>query len=50
VAGDMHRSGLCVYKVKPAIHRTVGLTAYPSLAELNERVDIVDRSPPAGIP
>lgn len=42
VAAYLHRSGLRVYPVNPAITELFGLTAYPSLAELPERVDIVD--------
>jgi predicted CoA-binding protein len=42
VAAYLHRSGLRVYPVNPAITELFGLTAYPSLADLPERVDIVD--------
>ena len=42
VAAYLHRSGLRVFPVNPAIRELFGLTAYPSLAEVPERVDIVD--------
>jgi hypothetical protein len=42
VAAYLHRNGLRVYPVNPAITDLFGLTAYPSLADLPERVDIVD--------
>jgi uncharacterized protein len=42
VASYLHRSGLRVYPVNPAITELFGLTAYPSLADVPEPVDIVD--------
>jgi predicted CoA-binding protein len=42
VAAYLHRSGLRVYPVNPAITELFGLTAYPSLADVPEPVDIVD--------
>jgi hypothetical protein len=42
VAAYLHRAGLRIYPVNPAITELFGLTAYPSLADLPERVDIVD--------
>jgi uncharacterized protein len=42
VATYLHRSGLRVFPVNPAIRELFGLTVYPSLADLPERVDIVD--------
>ncbi|HEY3606814.1 MAG TPA: CoA-binding protein [Pseudonocardiaceae bacterium] len=42
VAAYLHRNGLRVYPVNPAITELFGLTAYPSLADLPEPVDIVD--------
>jgi predicted CoA-binding protein len=52
VAAYLHRSGLRVYPVNPAITELFGLTAYPSLADLPERVDIVDvfRRPSVVVP
>jgi predicted CoA-binding protein len=42
VASYLHRSGLRVYPVNPAITELFGLTVYPSLADVPEPVDIVD--------
>jgi hypothetical protein len=42
VALYLHRGGLRVFPVNPGITSLFGLTAYPSLADLPERVDIVD--------
>ena len=42
VAAYLHRSGLRVYPVNPAITELFGLTAYPSLTDIPEPVDIVD--------
>jgi uncharacterized protein len=42
VAAYLHRSGLRVYPVNPEITELFGLTAYPSLADVPEPVDIVD--------
>lgn len=42
VAAYLHRSGLRVYPVNPAITELFGRTAYPSLADVPEPVDIVD--------
>jgi hypothetical protein len=42
VAAYLHRSGLRVFPVNPAITELFGLTAYPSLADLPEPVDVVD--------
>lgn len=42
VAAYLHRSGLRVYPVNPAITELFGLTAYPSLADVPEPVDVVD--------
>jgi hypothetical protein len=52
VAAYLIRSGLRVFPVNPAIKELFGLTAYPSLAELPERVDIVDvfRRPSVVVP
>lgn len=52
VAAYLHRSGLRVFPVNPAIRELFGLTAYPSLAEVPERVDIVDvfRRPSVVVP
>jgi len=52
VAAYLHRSGLRVFPVNPAIRELFGLTAYPSLAEIPERVDIVDvfRRPSVVVP
>ncbi|HEY0806096.1 MAG TPA: CoA-binding protein [Pseudonocardiaceae bacterium] len=52
VAAYLHRSGLRVFPVNPAITELFGLTAYPSLADLPERVDIVDvfRRPSVVVP
>lgn len=52
VAAYLHRSGLRVFPVNPAIHELFGLTAYPSLAEIPERVDVVDvfRRPSVVVP
>jgi hypothetical protein len=52
VAAYLIRSGLLVFPVNPAIKELFGLPAYPSLAELPERVDIVDvfRRPSVVVP
>jgi len=52
VAAYLHRSGLRVVPVNPAIKELFGLTAYPTLAEVPERVDIVDvfRRPSVVVP
>lgn len=52
VAAYLHRAGLRVFPVNPAITELFGLTAYPSLADLPERVDIVDvfRRPSVVVP
>ena len=52
VAAYLIRSGLRVFPVNPAIKELFGRTAYPSLAELPERVDIVDvfRRPSVVVP
>lgn len=42
VARYLRNSGLSVFPVNPGLSSWEGLTAYPSLAELPERVDIVD--------
>jgi predicted CoA-binding protein len=42
VAAYLHRNGLRIYPVNPGITSLFGLTAYPSVADLPERVDIVD--------
>jgi predicted CoA-binding protein len=42
VASYLHHSGLRVYPVNPAVTELFGLTAYASLADVPEPVDIVD--------
>jgi predicted CoA-binding protein len=42
VAAYLHRSGLRVFPVNPGITSLFGLTVYSSLADVPERVDIVD--------
>lgn len=52
VAAYLHRNGLRVYPVNPAIKELFGLTVYPTLADVPERVDIVDvfRRPSVVVP
>jgi predicted CoA-binding protein len=52
VTAYLHHSGLRVFPVNPAIGELFGLTAYPSLADVPERVDIVDvfRRPSVVVP
>ncbi len=51
VAAYLHRAGLRIYPVNPALSELFGLTAYPSLVDLPEPVDIVDvfRRPAAAL-
>ena len=42
VAAYLHHSGLRIYPVNPGITELFGLTAYPSVADLPEPVDVVD--------
>lgn len=42
VARYLHSVGLRIFPINPAISTLFGLTVYPSLADLPERVDIVD--------
>ena len=42
VAKYLHSVGIRIFPVNPAISTLFGLTVYPSLADLPERVDVVD--------
>jgi uncharacterized protein len=52
VAAYLIRSGLRVFPVNPGVTSVLGLTAYPSLRDLPERVDVVDvfRRPSVVVP
>ena len=42
VARYLHAAGLRIFPVNPSIHTLFGLTAYPTLADVPEPIDIVD--------
>ncbi|MCK2237112.1 MULTISPECIES: CoA-binding protein [unclassified Crossiella] len=42
IAHYLHRQGLQVFPVNPALHEVFGLQVYPDLAAVPEHIDIVD--------